>query len=176
MTGVELVVSDDHKGLKQAITTCFPGTSWQRCQVHFLRNLMMRLRKRDRGRILAQMRDVFAAADKKTAFHRLNALVDQLRKPYRELAEWMEEDCPEALTIFDFPSEHRVRLRTTNGVERLNQEIKRRTRVIRIFPNQASCLRLITALCQEQSEAWESCKRYVIMSQQVGMVGVNKVG
>jgi len=176
LSGVELIVSDDHKGLWQAITTSFPGASWQRCQVHFLRNLMKRLRKRDRGRILAQMRDVFAATDKQTAYQRLQALVDQLRKPYPELADWLEEDGPETLTVFDFPAEHCVRLRTTNGIERLNQEIKRRTRVIRIFPNQASCLRLITALCQEQSEFWESGKRYMIMSQQTGMRAVSKAG
>lgn len=176
LTGVELIISDDHKGLRQAITACFTGASWQRCQVHFLRNLLMRLRKRDRSQILAQMRDVFAAADKKSAFQRLQVLVEQLRKPYPELAEWLEEDGPETLTIFDYPPDSRIRLRTTNGIERLNQEIKRRTRVIRIFPNPASCLRLITALCQEQSEAWESGKRYMIMPQQIDKMEMNKVG
>jgi len=176
LTGVELITSDDHTGLSQAITSCFPGASWQRCQVHFLRNLIKRLRKRDRSQILTQMRDVFAAADKKTAFQRLEALVDCLRKPYPELAEWLEEDGPETLRVFDFPSEQQIRLRTTNGIERLNQEIKRRTRVIRIFPNPASCLRLITALCQEQSEVWESGRRYMIMPREAGEMEVSKVG
>ena len=163
LTGVELIISDDHEGLKNAITKCFPGVSWQRCQVHFLRNLLMRIRKPDRGWILASMKDVFAAADKATATSRLNGLVSKLQRPYPQIAEWLEEDGPETLTIFDFPEGHRRRLRTTNNIERLNQEIKRRTRVVRIFPNEASCLRLVTALCQERSETWETERRYLIM-------------
>ena len=163
LTGVELVISDDHPGLKAAIRSSFPGVSWQRCQVHFLRNLLMRVRKPDRGWILAAMKDVFASPDKQTAHSRLSALVTRLRGPYPQIAEWLEEDGPETLTVYDFPAEHRRRLRTTNNIERLNQEIKRRTRVIRIFPNEASCLRLVTAFCQEQSETWETERRYLIM-------------
>jgi len=163
LTNVQLVISDDHPGLKAAIRSGFPGVSWQRCQVHFLRNLLMRVRKPDRGWILAAMKDVFHAADKSTAERRLQDLATRLRKPYLQLAEWLEEDGPETLTVYDFPAEHRRRLRTTNNIERLNQEIKRRTRVVRIFPNEASCLRLVTALCQEQSEVWETERRYLIM-------------
>jgi len=165
---VQLVVSDDHEGLKKAITSSFPGVSWQRCQVHFMRNLLMRVRKKDRGWILAAMKDVFSAADKNTAESRLRMLVGRLGKPYQQLADWLEEDGPETFTVYDFPAEHRRRLRTTNNIERFNQEIKRRTRVIRIFPNEASCLRLVTALCQEQSETWESERLYLIMEPLIG--------
>lgn len=160
---VQLVISDNHPGLKAAIRSSFPGVSWQRCQVHFLRNLLMRVRKPDRSWILAAMKDVFHAADKPTAERRLRDLSTRLRKPYPQLAEWLEEDGPETLTVYDFPAEHRRRLRTTNNIERLNQEIKRRTQVVRIFPNEASCLRLVTALCQEQSEVWETERRYLMM-------------
>lgn len=163
LSGVQLMISDNHQGLKNAIQSCFPGVPWQRCQVHFLRNLLMRVRKPDRGWVLAAMKDVFAAADRRTAESRLNSLITRLRQPYPQIAEWLEEDGPETLSVFDFPESHRRRLRTTNNVERLNQEIKRRTRVVRIFPNEASCLRLVTALCQEQSETWETERRYLIM-------------
>jgi len=163
LTGVELVISDDHEGLKKASQACFPSVCWQRCQVHFLRNLLMRVRKPDRGWILAAMKDVFASPDKQTAHSRLSALLTRLGGPYPQITDWLEEDGPETLTVYDFPAEHRRRLRTTNNIERLNQEIKRRTRVVRIFPNEASCLRLVTALCQEQSEVWETERRYLIM-------------
>ncbi|MBD3167612.1 hypothetical protein GF324_13510 [bacterium] len=133
------------------------------CQVHFLRNMLMRVRKGDRSWVLPALKDVFNATDKQTATSRLQALVERFRGPYEEIAEWLETDGPETLTVFDFPEPHRRRLRTTNNVERLNQEIKRRTSVVRIFPNQASCLRLVTALCMEQSETWETQRRYLMM-------------
>ncbi len=176
LTGVQLVASDSHKGLKSAISKCFPGVAWQRCQVHFLRNLLMRVRKADRGWILAAMKDVFAAADKITAEARLSDLVGKAQKPYPAIAEWLEENGPETLAVYDFPPEHRRRLRTTNNIERLNQEIKRRTRVVRIFPNEASCLRLVSALCQEKSEAWESGWKYLIMEPLENMNRQAKAG
>ena len=174
LTGVDLVISDDHEGLKNAIQGCFPGTSWQRCQVHFMRNLLMRVRKKDRGWILALLKDVFAAADRQTALSRSRNLVDRLQQPYPQIADWLEEDGTETLTIYDFPEGHRRRCRTTNNIERLNQEIKRRTRVIRIFPNEASVLRMVSALCQEQSETWETERRYLIMDNTNDNAEVNK--
>lgn len=176
LTGVELVVSDNHEGLKKAIIGCFPGASWQRCQVHFLRNLLMRVRKSDRTWILGSMKDVFAASDKTTALSRLKSLVNRLQQPYPKIAEWLEEDGPETLTVYDFPEAHRRRLRTTNNIERLNQEIKRRTRVIRIFPNEASVLRIVSALCQEQSEAWETERRYLVMESLTGIKEIASAG
>ena len=166
LTGVKLVISDDHQGLKKAVKASFPGTSWQRCQVHFMRNLLKQLRQKDRGWVLAAMKDVFAAPELDEAQKRLADLVAKLRKPYLKLAEWLEEDGPETLTVYHSPKAHRRRLRTTNNIERVNQEIKRRTRVIRIFPNEASCLRMVTALCQQYSEQWETERRYLIMGDE----------
>ena len=176
LTGVQLVISDDHQGLKNAVKASFPGASWQRCQVHFMRNLLKQLRQKDRGWVMAAMKDVFAAPERKEAEGRLAALVARLRKPYPKLAEWLEEDGPETLTVYHFPKAHRRRLRTTNNIERVNQEIKRRTRVIRIFPNEASCLRMVTALCQQYSEAWETERRYLIMDSEEGHTNGKRAG
>jgi len=176
LTGVQLVISDSHPGLNNAIRACFPGVPWQRCQVHFLRNLLKRVRPKDRGWMLASMKDVFAAPDKQTAEQRLQLFVDRLNKSYPKIAGWLEENVPETLTVYHFPEEHRRRLRTTNNIERLNQEIKRRTRVVRIFPNDASCLRLVTALCQEKSETWETERRYLIMDNLNGNKKMTRTG
>jgi transposase-like protein len=176
LTGVQLVISDDHPGLQEALVRSFPGSSWQRCQTHFLRNLLTRVRKRDRSWILGAMKDVYAAPSRGQAETRLRQLTAMLRPKYRDLADWLDEEAEETLTVYAFPAEHRRRLRTTNNIERLNQESKRRTHVVRIFPNAASCLRLITALCQEQSDEWESGKRYLIMIPQRDEQGAAKVG
>ena len=164
LRGVQLVVSDDHKGLRKAIDRHFQGSSWQRCQVHFMRNLLTRLRNRDRIWVMSSLKDVFNAPDRDQAQIRLSQLADQLRDAYPGLSEWLEVDGQDTLTVFDFPESHRRRLRTTNGLERLNEEIRRRTRVIRIFPNHVSCLRLASALCQEHDDDWTTGKRYLDMS------------
>ncbi len=164
LRGVKLVVSDDHKGLKAAVQRNFPGVAWQRCQVHFMRNLLAKLRRRDRGWVMAALKDVFNAPDRAAAEFRLRGLVERLRSPYPDLADWLEEQSPETLSVFDYPEAHRRRLRTTNGLERLNQELRRRMRVIRIFPHRWSCLRLAAALCQEQDEDWLTGKRYLDMT------------
>ncbi len=164
LRGVKLVVSDDHKGLKAAVQRNFPGVAWQRCQVHFMRNLLMKLRLRDRGWVMAALRDVFNAPDRPAAESRLRRLAERLRSPYPDLADWLEEEAPETLSVFDYPEAHRRRLRTTNGLERLNQELRRRMRVIRIFPHRWSCLRLSAALCQEHDEEWMTGTRYLDMT------------
>jgi len=164
LRGVQMVVSDDHQGLKSALIRNFPGVAWQRCQVHFARNLLMKLRRRDRGWVMAALRDVFNAPDRAAAEFRLRGLVERLRSPYPDLADYLEEEAPETLSVFDYPEAHRRRLRTTNGLERLNQELRRRMRVIRIFPHRWSCLRLSAALCQEHDEEWMTGKRYLDMT------------
>ncbi|KPK67264.1 hypothetical protein AMJ82_10990 [candidate division TA06 bacterium SM23_40] len=164
LRGVQLVISDRHEGLRRAIDRFFQGACWQRCQVHFMRNLMIRLRRRDRSWVLGALRNVYDAPDRPQAEERLRELVDQLRPNYPELAEWLEAEGPETLAVFSFPEAHRRRIRTTNGQERLHQEIRRRTRVVRIFPHRASCLRLVSALCQEQDEEWMTGRRYLDMS------------
>ncbi len=164
LTGVELVISDDHKGLVAAINRYFQGSSWQRCQVHFMRNLLRRLRKSDRRWIMSAMKDIFNAPDRGESEQRIQVLLAKLEGGYSDLIDWLEENIKETLTFYDFPSAHRKRIRSTNGIERLNEEIRRRTRVIRIFPNIESCLRMASALCQEQDEEWSTGKRYLDMA------------
>ena len=164
LKGVQLVISDDHKGIKKAVESHFIGSCWQRCQVHFMRNFLSKLRRKDRTWALAALKDVFNAPDKIQAESRLKLLVDRLSVTDQDLADWLEENAPEAMSVFSFPEEHRRRIKSTNCLERLNEEIRRRTRVIRIFPHRQSCLRLISALCQEKDEEWTTGKMYLNMT------------
>jgi putative transposase len=165
LRGVELVVSDDHEGLKAAIERHFQGASWQRCQVHYARNLLKMVGKSKRKELGEGLRGVFAAPDRETALRLADGLADRWRESYPKVAEHIEEHIEECLSCLCFPESHRRRIRTTNGLERLNQEIKRRTRVVRIFPNREACLRLVTALAMEQSEEWVTGRRYLDMEE-----------
>ncbi len=163
LMGVQLVVSDDHAGLKAAIRAVFGGVLWQRCQCHLQRNAQASVPKQEmKAEVAADIRSVFAASDRDQDDTLLRRIVDKYHKTAPKLAEWMEQNLPEGLTVFAFPVSHRRLLRTTNGVERLNQEVKRRTRVARLFPNEASCLRLVSAVLMEQSEEWETGKAYLL--------------
>ena len=161
LQGVELVTSDDHRGLVASIKRHFQGASWQRCQVHFARGLLGLVGVTKRAALGAGLRTVFAAQTVEEARRPARELADEWRPTHPHVTAQIDEHIEECLAIFAFPSSHRVRLRTTNGVERLNEEIKRRTRVVRIFPNRAACLRLATALCAEQSDEWVTGKRYL---------------
>jgi putative transposase len=165
LSGVELVISDDHEGLKAAIFRHFQGASWQRCQVHYARNLLGMVGYAKRKDLAAQLRAIFAATSRDTALRLASELADRWRESHPKVAEHLEEHVEECLSCLAFPESHRRRIRTTNGQERLNQEIKRRTRVVRIFPNRQACLRLVTALCVEQSEEWETGRRYLDMAE-----------
>jgi transposase-like protein len=165
LSGVELVISDDHEGLKAAIFRHFQGASWQRCQVHYARNLLGMVGYAKRKDLAAQLRAIFAATSRDTALRLASELADRWRESHPKVAEHLEEHVEECLSCLAFPESHRRRIRTTNGQERLNQEIKRRTRVVRIFPNRQACLRLVTALCVEQSEEWETGRRYLDMGE-----------
>ena len=172
LTGVKLVISDDHKGLVNAINRYFQGSVRQRCQVHFMRNLLRRLRKSDRSWVMSAMKDIFNAPDRADADRRIRNFYEKLDGKYSDLVDWLEENINETLTVYDFPPAHHKRIRSTNGIERLNEEIRRRTRVIRIFPNIQSCLRMASALCQEQDEEWSTGKRYLDMTLMPGIKGV----
>ena len=161
LRGVELVTSDDHQGLRAAIARHFQGASWQRCQVHLARNLLGAVGQRHRRRLADDLRAVFAASTAEQAQAAARAAADRWRPTHPGVAARLEEDLEESLSCLAFPAEHRARIRTTNGLERLNQELKRRTRVVRIFPHRASLLRLVTALAMEQSEEWISGRRYL---------------
>ena len=166
LSGVELVVSDDHEGLKAAAERHFQGASHQRCQVHYARNLLGMVGATKRKELAADLRGVFAAPDRRSALGLASSAAERWRhKGYPKVAEHLEEHIEECLTCLAFPESHRRRIRTTNGLERFNQEIKRRTRVVRIFPNREACLRLVTALAVEQSEEWTTGRRYLDMRE-----------
>jgi transposase-like protein len=155
ISGVRLVVSDGHEGLKAAISRYFQGASWQRCQVHYARNLLGMMGLAKRKDLAADLRAVFAQTSREAALGMASSVAEKWRgKGYEKVAEHIEEH-----------ESHRRRIRTTNGLERLNQEIKRRTRVVRIFPNPEACLRLVTALAVEQSEEWVTGRRYLDMGE-----------
>lgn len=161
LSGVRLVISDAHSGLVSAIEQTFPGTQWQRCQTHFKKNILDKVRTRDKAFIKQRLDDVFHAPDKETGYARLLTLIDDLSESYPQVADMLETDGEDSITCLNFPIEHHRRIRTTNSLERFNQEIKRRTNVIRIFPNRDSAVRLIGALCMEQSEEWITGRQYL---------------
>jgi putative transposase len=165
VTGVQLVTSDDHAGLRAAIERYFQGAGWQRCQVHYTRNLVGMVGTSRRKELAADLRALFTATTAAQARAMTQALADQWRGTHPAIARSLEEESEACFACLSFPLAHRARIRTTNGQERLNQELKRRTQVVRIFPNRASCLRLATALCVEQSEEWESGRQYLDMSE-----------
>ena len=164
LEGVELVVSDNHEGLKAAIERHFQGASWQRRQVHYSRNLLGMVGHAKRKALAADLRAIFAAPATEQALRIASSAAEKWReRGYAKVAEHIEEHVEECLACLAFPESHRRRIRTTNSQVRLNQEIKRRTRVVRIFPNRRSCLRLVTALAVEQSEEWLTGRRYLDM-------------
>jgi transposase-like protein len=161
---VRLVVSDEHRGLHAALRRYFPGAGWQRCQTHYQRNAGAKVAKRVRTEVHRQLRDIFAAPDPPQANERARQMIEAWQDRSPELASWLEETIEAPLAVFSIPAKHQRRMRTTNGLERYQQEIRRRSRVIRIFPNRASCLRLTTALGMEQSEEWLTGHKYLDMS------------
>jgi putative transposase len=166
LSGVDLVVSDDHEGLKAAIARHFQGASHQRCQVHYARNLLGMVSYASRKELGADLRAIFAAPAREQALQLASSVAQRWREKGNEkVARHTEEHLEECLTCLAFPESHRRRIRTTNSLERLNQEIKRRTRVVRIFPNREACLRLVSALAVEQSEEWLTGRRYLDMGE-----------
>ena len=164
LCGVTHITSDDHSGLKAARTAVFPSVPWQRCQFHLQQNAQAHVPRLDqRGEVARAIRSVFDSPSRPAADLRLKEIVALYAKSAPKLATWMEENLPPGLTVFALPAAHQKRMRTSNALERVNQEIKRRTRVARLFPNEASLLRLVTALLAETSEEWESGKIYLNM-------------
>jgi transposase-like protein len=163
LQGVTLVTSDDHAGLRAAIARHFQGAGWQRCQVHFARNLQGRVGTKHRAQLAEDLRAIFAAPDAVQGRATAQTCAERWRRSHPAVAAQLEEELEPCLACYAAPCAHRVRVRTTNGLERFNQELKRRTRVVRIFPNRAALLRLVTALAMEQSEEWVSGRRYLTM-------------
>ena len=161
--GMELIVSDAHEGLRAARKAVFGSIPWQRCQFHLQQNAGQYVPSMAmRAPVAADIRAIFTAPDLEEAEHLLEKLLKKYAKTAPKLVAWAEENLPEGFTVFGFPPSHRRRLRTTNLLERLNEEIRRRTRVARLFPNEASCLRLVTAIVMEVAEDWQTAdKRYL---------------
>jgi len=160
--GCRYIVSDDHAGLEKARTACFAGVPWQRCQFHLMQNAMAYVpNEAMQEEVTADLRDIFDAPERAEADRRLAAAVAKYAKTAPKLADWMEGNVPESLTVFCLPARHRVRMRTSNMLERLNRELKRRTRVVSIFPNDAALLRLASAVLMEVDEGWMSGKKYL---------------
>jgi len=162
--GVRMITSDDHAGLTEALAARFPGVPWQRCQFHLAENLLDHVPKGvSQDEVSGELRSVFNALDRAEAERLLARMVEKYAASAPKLAAWLEGNVPEGLTVFDIPVKHRRRLRTNNLLERLNREIKRRTRVATLFPNEASLLRLATAVLMETDEEWQTEKRYLSM-------------
>jgi len=161
LSGVALVVSDAHKGLRRAIEEVFLGASWQRCRVHFLRNLLSLVPKDGQGMVLAAVRLIFQQPDKVRAQEELRALADRLRDRLPRVSALLLEAEEEILAHMEFPTEHWRQISSTNPLERLNKEINRRTRVVGIFPCEKSLIRLIGAVLAEQNDEWAVSRKYM---------------
>jgi len=167
LCGAQFIVSDDHPGLGAARQAVFGAVTWQRCQFHLQQNAQAYvLRLEQRKEVAHAIRSVFDSPSRPAAEIRLKEIVAHHAKSSPKLSAWMEENLPQGLTVFALPLAHQKRLRTSNGLERVNQELKRRTRVARVFPNEASLLRLVSALLAETSDDWESGKIYLNMECQ----------
>jgi putative transposase len=163
LSGVEFVVSDDHAGLKQAIVEVLPEAAWQRCYVHFLRNALDYVPRKVDDDCLRELRWLYDRRDFAEARRDLAAWLTKWQATYPKLCAWVEEHIEETLTFYRLPRQHHKHLKSTNLLERLNEEIKRRTHVVRVFPNAESCLRLIRALAVEMHENWLEAHRYLNM-------------
>jgi transposase-like protein len=163
LTGVELVVTDDHAGLRAAIAEVLPEAAWQRCYVHFLRNCLNHLPRKGDDDCLRELRWIYERRNLGEARNDLAAWITKWESRYAKLVAWVEENIEETLTFYRLPAQHHKHLKSTNMLERLNEELKRRTHVVRIFPNAASCLRLVRALAVETHENWIEATRYLNM-------------
>ena len=182
LCGVYFVISDDHCGITKAVDKYFQGATWQRCQVHLMRNLLGHSPTKLRGKVAAAAKLVLQSADMPEARRRLTEFIDQFDKSAPKAVACMESGFEDAMAIMALPEKYRKRLRTTNMQERLNEEIRRRERVIRIFPNDESALRMIGALLAEQNDVWQE-RKYLDMdefkewaeAQKTAEQGINKV-
>jgi len=164
LEGVQLIISDDHAGMEAARKAIFSGIPWQRCQFRLQQNAQAYVPKVGlRTEVAEDIRKIFDAQDRDTAERYLRESVKKYARIAPKLADWMEVNLPEGFTVFAFPRLHQKRLRTSNTLERLSQEIKRRTRVVRVFPNEDACLRLVSAVLMEFSEDWEYGRIYLNM-------------
>ena len=165
MSGLQLIVSDDHAGLQNARKTVFPSVPWQRCQFHLAQNAQSYAPKKSMRKEIADVvREIFNSPTIEMALEMKRRAIESYRKKAPEFAKWLEENIDEGLTVYQFPKEHWKKIRTSNGIERVNKEIKRRTRVAVLFPNKESALRLVTGVIIEIREEWITGKQYLDMN------------
>jgi putative transposase len=161
LTGVLLVISDDHRGLKQAIAATLPGAGWQRCRVHFVRNLLTRVPKSAQTLVATLVRSIFAQPDQEAVWAQHGRIVEQLQERFPEAAALLAEAGPDVLAFATFPREHWRQIWSNNPQERLNREVRRRTDVVGIFPDRAAIVRLVGAVLAEQHDEWLVARRYL---------------
>lgn len=174
LSGVQLVISDAHVGLKAAIAQVLTA-SWQRCRVHFTRNVQACVPRACAGMVTALLRQVFTQPDRASARACWRSVADQLRGKFPKAAALMDEAEDDVLACMDFPAAHRTKLHSTNPLERLNKEVKRRTDVVGIFPNEASINRLVGAVLMEQHDDWIQGKRYMTLETMAEVSGVSEL-
>jgi len=160
LKGVQLVISDAHQGLREAIETVLVGAAWQRCRVHFMRNVLAHVPRRDKSMVAAAIRTIFAQRDREAARQQLAEVVRVMEPRWPKAAEVLAAGEEEVLTYMTFPREHWTRVYSTNPLERVNREVKRRTNVVGIFPNAEAVLRLVGSVLIEISDEWQVGRRY----------------
>ncbi len=164
LSGVRLAISDAHGGVKNAVRTVFQGSTWQRCKVHFLRNVTAKVPRSAQGMVLAAVKNIFLQRDMVSAREALRKTATMLEEKFPSVSEKLLEAEEEVLAYLDFPPEHHRQISSTNPLERVNKEINRRTDVVGIFPNRQSLIRLTGALLSEQNDEWAVCRRYMSQS------------
>jgi len=163
LTEVKFIVSDSHEGLKRSVAEIFPEAVWQRCFVHFLRNVLDHLPRKNNNTCLQELRAIYENVSLQEALNSKEEWLKKWRGKYLKLCDWVEGQIEETFSYYSLPREHHRLMRSTNLVERINEEIKRRTRVVRIFPNALSCLRLVRAVIVEIHESWLSERKRLNM-------------
>jgi transposase-like protein len=160
LNGVQLVISDAHEGLRQALAKVLHGATWQRCRVHFMRNLLAHVPQKDKAQVAAWVRTIFAQPNLEAAQAQLSKVKDEFKEQWPQAAALLEKAAEDVLAFMNFPEEHRKRLASNNLLERLNREIRRRTDVVQVFPNEDSLIRLVGALLIEVDTEWAVGRRY----------------
>lgn len=174
LSGVKLFISDDHNGMKAARRSVFPSVPWQRCQFHMSQNAQQYAPDKGMRKVIADlMRNIFNSPDRESAQAVTKKIIALYHKKAPDFTSWLEENIEEGLTVFSFQQKYRRRIRTVNPLERVNKEIRRRTRVVGIFPNQAACLRLIAALLQEVHENWITGRVYITFESEESLENQN---
>ena len=163
LKNIDLITSDNHGGLKKAIQKQFHGTSWQRCQTHFSKNLLDKTPKRLQAEVKAVLNDLYNAPSLQDAQARKNQMMERYREQAPKAMDLLDESFDDITAVYGLPAPYRKRLRTSNGIERLNEELRRRERVIRIFPNETSLIRLMGSVLMENHEKWMTGKKYFTM-------------